>query len=104
MTLLHTVLLASIVVSGLKLLGYAVPSRWFVGSKRERLLELSTISLLAALTTVQAFGSGQSLELDARAPALGVAALLLVVRAPFIVVVFVAAVVAAVLRRTGIMG
>ena len=71
MTLLHTVLLGGIVVLGLKILGYSVPSRWFDGEKRARLLQLSTISLLAALTAVQAFAAGQSLELDARAPALG---------------------------------
>lgn len=103
MTLLHTVLLAGIVVLGLKILGYAVPSPWFEGPKRERLLQLSTISLLSALTAVQAFASGQGLEMDARAPALAVAAVLLTLRAPFIVVVFAAAAVAAVLRRTGIL-
>lgn len=103
MTLVHTVLLGGIVVLGLKILGYAVPSRWFEGERRARLLQLSTISLLAALTAVQAFAAGQTLALDARAPALGVAAILLLVRAPFIVVVFGAALVAAVLRRTGIM-
>lgn len=103
MTLIHTVLLGSILVLGLKLLGYAVPSYWFEGERRSRLLQLSTISLLAALTAVQAFASGQSLELDARAPALLAAIGLLLVRAPFIVVVFGAAAVAAVLRRAGIM-
>ena len=104
MTVLQTVLLAGIVVLGLKIIGYTVPARWFEGERRERMLQLSTISLLAALTAVQTLADGQTLVLDARLPAIALAALLLVLRMPFIIVVIAAAVAAAVLRRTGIMG
>lgn len=103
MTLVHTVLLASIVVLGLKLLGYSVPARWFEGERLQQLLQLATISLLAGLTAVQTLADGQALIVDARVPAVGVAALLLMVRAPFIVVVVAAACTAAVLRRTGML-
>jgi len=50
---------------------------------------------------VQALGVGQSIVVDARIPALLVAAGLLVFKAPFLVVVVAAAVVAALLRLAG---
>lgn len=103
MTILQTVLLGRIVVLGLKVLGYSVPASWFEGERRERLLQLATISLLAGLTAVQTLADGREISVDARVPALAAAALLLTVRAPFIVVVVAAALTAAVLRRTGIM-
>ena len=55
-------------------------------------------ALLAALICVQTFGAGQSLQLDARIPAIAIAAGLYALRVPFIVVVPAAAVVAAVIR------
>ncbi|MGO4422832.1 AzlD domain-containing protein, partial [Streptomyces sp. MCAF7] len=54
--------------------------------------------LLAALTAQQTFGDGQHLVLDARAAGLGAAAVALVLRAPFLVVVAVAVVVTAGVR------
>jgi len=54
--------------------------------------------LLAALIAVQTLGVGQSLVVDARVPAVIVAAALYAVRTPFIVVVAVAALVAAGIR------
>ena len=53
---------------------------------------------LGALTAVQTLAAGHRLTLDARVPAVLVAALLLWRRAPFIVVVIAAAVTAAGLR------
>jgi hypothetical protein len=47
---------------------------------------------------VQVFGSGPGLVLDARTAGLGVAVVLLLLRAPFLVVVFGAALSAALLR------
>ncbi|MDQ8047305.1 MAG: hypothetical protein REI11_22045, partial [Patulibacter sp.] len=55
-------------------------------------------SVLAALIAVQTFGAGQSLQLDARLPAVAIAAGLYALRVPFIVVVPAAAVVAALIR------
>jgi branched-subunit amino acid transport protein len=63
-----------------------------------RTLDLVAVPLLAALILVQALGDGQRLVLDARVPALAVAAVLVWRRAPFLVVVLAAAATAAVLR------
>jgi len=60
------------------------------------------VPLLAALAAVQTFGSGQALVVDARFPGLAAAAIALVLRAPFLVVVVVAGVVAAGLRHAGL--
>lgn len=99
MTLWHLILLASIAVLGIKLLGYAVPPRLFEQPRPRRTLELLTVSLLAGLVAVQALGGGDGIVLDARIPAVLVAAGLLAVRAPFIVAVAAAAAVAALLRQ-----
>ena len=59
---------------------------------------LVTVALLGALVAVQAFTTGDAVVLDARAAALAAAAVALALRAPFVVVVVLAAVVAAGLR------
>ena len=64
----------------------------------QRLAALLPVALLAALTAQQTFGDGQQLVLDARAAGLAAAALALVLRAPFLVVVGVAVAVTAVAR------
>lgn len=92
------VLAASAACFGLKLVGYLAPSRWLETERVTRVAALVTIALLAALLAVQTLGSGQGLAVDARVPAVGVAAVLLWRRAPFIVVVVTAGVVAALLR------
>jgi branched-subunit amino acid transport protein len=61
-------------------------------------LALVAVPLLAALVVVQTFDGGRRLVLDARVPALAVAALLVWRRAPFLVVVLGAAATAAGLR------
>ena len=96
-----TVVLASFAVYSWKLLGYLVPSRYI--SPRLRVLsDRITITLLAALVGIQGFAVGSELQLDARVPALVVAAALLALRVPYIVVVAVAAAVAAGLRYLGL--
>jgi branched-subunit amino acid transport protein len=59
---------------------------------------LTPVALLSALTAVQIFGEGQGLTIDARAAGLVFAVGALLLRAPFLVVVVGAAVVAALLR------
>jgi hypothetical protein len=54
--------------------------------------------VLAALIVVQTFSTGQKLVLDARTPALLVAAVLVWRKAPFVVVAVAAAATAALLR------
>ncbi len=77
-----------------------------VGSRELRpglaqLLELVAVPLLAALVLVQTFDGGERLVLDARVPAMVVAAVLVWRRAPFLVVVVAAAATAALLRAAG---
>ena len=61
-------------------------------------LEILVVPILAALIAVQIFSTGHRLVLDARAPALLVAAFLVWRRAPFVVVAVAAAATAAGLR------
>jgi branched-subunit amino acid transport protein len=65
------------------------------------MLDLVAVPLLAALILVQTLGDGRRLVVDARAPALAVAAVLVWRRAPFLVVVLAAAATAALLRALG---
>ncbi len=67
----------------------------------ERILGLVAVPLLAALVVTQTVGDGERLVLDARVPALAVAALCVWRRAPFLVTVLAAAAVAAGLRAVG---
>ncbi|MET8657456.1 MULTISPECIES: AzlD domain-containing protein [Streptomyces] len=70
-----------------KLLGLLVPAGVLERPLVQRMAALLPVALLAALTAQQTFGDGQQLVLDARAAGLGAAALALVLRAPFLVVV-----------------
>jgi branched-subunit amino acid transport protein len=62
------------------------------------LLDLAPVPLLAALIVTQTVANAGAYAVDARLPALGVAALLVWRRAPFLVVVLAAAATAALLR------
>lgn len=96
------VLAASLLCFALKAVGYLIPPRWFEAPAPSRVVDLLTVALLAALVAVQTLGVGQQIVVDARVPALLVAAGLLIVRAPFLVVVIAAAAVAALLRLWGL--
>ena len=98
MTLWHAILLASAATLALKLAGHLVPAGFLERERPARIADLLTVALLAALIAVQTLGAGQSLVVDARVPAVIVAAALYAVRTPFIVVVAVAALVAAGIR------
>jgi len=93
------ILVGSIAVYSWKILGYVLPKR--VANNREVVIFAGklTIALLAALTAVEAFVTGQGIVLDSRVAALGVAAILYWRKAPFIVAVAAAAAVAALLRH-----
>lgn len=97
----NVILLASIAVLALKALGWLVPPKALDHPTVARVSDLLTAALLAALICVQTVGAGQGLQLDARIPALAVAAGLYALRVPFIVVVPVAALVAALIRLIG---
>ncbi len=97
----NIILLASILALGLKLVGFLVPAKTLARPAPARVANLLTVALLAALVAVQTFAAGQSIVLDARVPAVLVAAALFWLRVPFVVVVVAAAVVAAMLRLLG---
>jgi branched-subunit amino acid transport protein len=96
------VLLALGAVSyGLKAAGPVLVGGRPLGSRVRRTLDLVAVPLLAALILVQTLGDGHRLVLDARVPALAVAAVLVSRRAPFLLVVLAAAGTAALLRALG---
>ena len=82
----------------LKLAGLSIPPRVLDHPVVERVADLIPVALLAALVAVQVLATGPTLVLDARLVGLAVALVLLLLRAPFLVVVFGAALVAAVVR------
>ena len=98
MTIWQVVILASIAVLALKLLGYLVPPSLIEKPVPARIAGLLTVALLSALIVTQTIGSGQGVTLDARVPALVVAAGLFALRVPFILVIIAAAATAALIR------
>jgi len=92
------VLIASAACYGLKLAGLSLPQRWLQNARIQRTVPLIPVALLAALIATQTFATRQHLVLDVRAAALAVAVVAVVLRAPFLVVVAVAAATAALLR------
>ena len=94
---------AAIIVTGvgaylLKLAGLSIPASVLEHPVAHRVADLMPVALLAALVGVQVFASGATLTVDARAAGLAAAVVALLLRAPFIVVVFLAALTAAVIR------
>jgi branched-subunit amino acid transport protein len=97
------VIWAAVIAAGvgcylLKLAGLSVPPRVLERPLVERVADGIPVALLAALIAVQVFSDGHRLSIDARALGLGVAVVLLLLRAPFLVVVFGAALAAASFR------
>ena len=94
-----TALLALSAVSyALKASGPVLAGGRRLGPQVRQTLDLVAVPLLAALILIQTVGDGHRLVLDARVPALAVAAILVWRRAPFLVVVLAAAGTAALLR------
>jgi branched-subunit amino acid transport protein len=98
MTVWQGILLGSMAVYSWKILGFMVPATFLDHPRISRIANLLTVALLSALTGVQMLTSSSQITFDARIPALAVAAVLLVLRAPFIVMVAAAAAVAAIIR------
>jgi branched-subunit amino acid transport protein len=86
----------------LKLAGMSVPEKVLEHPVLRRTADLLPVVLLAALVAVQVLvikgPDGPELSIDARLAGLGAAFVALLLRAPFIVVVFVAALTAALIR------
>lgn len=94
---------AAVLVAGvgcylLKLAGMSLPTSVLDHPLVRRVADLIPVALLAALIAVQVLTSGAALTVDARLAGLGFAVVALVLRAPFLVVVFGAAVTAALVR------
>lgn len=85
----------------LKLVGLLVPAGALERPLVQRLSALLPVALLAALTAQQTFSTHSALVVDARGAGLAAAALALVLRAPFLVVVAAAVVVTAGVRAMG---
>lgn len=95
------VIAASVLSFGQKWLGYQAPPDILERPQIARVTTLLPIALLGALVATQTAASGAEIVLDARLAAVGVGAVLLLLRAPFLVVVIAAAVTAAGLRALG---
>jgi hypothetical protein len=82
----------------LKLAGLSVPKSLLENERVRQVAGLLPVALLAALIGIQTFSDAQRLTFDPRAAGLGVAMLAILFRAPFLVVVALAAVSTAGLR------
>ena len=98
MTIWQIVLLAAILVLAVKLVGYLVPQSLVEKPGPSRIASLLTVALLAALIAVQTLAEGSTIVVDARVPAVIVAAGLFALRVPFILVLIAAALTAALIR------
>lgn len=86
------VLLAtSVLCFSVKLTGHLVPERWLASPRLQRVNALIPISLLSALVVAQGLVAKTQLVIDHRLAGLAAALAALVARAPFPVVVIVAA-------------
>jgi uncharacterized membrane protein len=82
-----------------KLGGYLVPARVLDHPRMRRVVELLPVALLAALVVVEAIADGRHIQLDGpRLAGFAVGAVAVWRRAPFLVIVVVAALTAALLR------
>lgn len=98
MTLWHWILLGCAAALVTKWIGYAVPARWLQNPRMTHIAACMTVALLASLTVMNTFAAGQQLVVDARLVALLVAAGALWLRAPFLLVVVLGGVSAALWR------
>ncbi len=98
----YAVIVASLLCYVIKLAGHSVPHRLLDQPLVLSVSDYLPIALLSALVAVQTFASGQDLVLDARFAGLAAAGVALMLRAPFLVVVLVAAATAAGLRAAGL--
>jgi len=86
----------------LKWLGLSVPESVLDRPRVRATAAALPVALLSALAAVQTFADGQALVLDARVAGVAAGVVALLLRAPFLVVVAVAALTAAGLRALGV--
>lgn len=95
------VVAAGLVAFATKFLGYLLPGRWLENPRVARVSNAVTIGLLSSLVLTNTLADGRRLHLDARLVALVAGVVALRLKAPFIVVVLVGAVSAALVRLAG---
>jgi branched chain amino acid efflux pump len=91
-------LVASAACYLIKLSGLSLPQRFLEDPRIQRTVPLLPVALLAALIAVNTFSTGMQLVFDARAAALAVAGIAVLLRAPFLAVVAAGAATAALVR------
>ena len=102
MNLWFWILLAVAAAYAIKLSGYLLPRKLLDRPVVIRLATGLTVGLLASLTILNTVGKGQAIVLDSRLFALGAAAIALSLKAPYLVVVLVGAIAAALGRLAGL--
>lgn len=95
------VLVSSAISYVVKLAGYLVPPEPLQRDRVRHAAAQLTVGLLASLVMINTFGAGQGLAVDARLVALAVAVVALLLRAPFLLVVVLGAIAAALARALG---
>lgn len=98
MTLWIWILAACAIAFATKFVGYLLPEKWLENPWVLPLSQGVTVGLLASLVASNTFIDGTSIVFDARIAALLAAAVALLLRAPYLVVVIVGAVAAALTR------
>ncbi len=102
MTLWSWILLAAATAYLIKLAGYLLPQAWLDSPPVTELAAALTVGLLASLTVMNTVAGGQALVFDSRLLALAAAAIALRLNAPYLVVVVVGALAAALGRLAGL--
>lgn len=92
------ILVSAVGCFAFKIAGLSVPERVLAHPLTVRISDLIPVALLGALIAVQVLADDARVVVDARLAALGVAALLLWLRVPFLPMVVAAAATAAALR------
>jgi branched-subunit amino acid transport protein len=85
----------------LKLLGLLAPEGLLERPLVRRFAALAPVALLAALTALQTWSQARTLTIDARTAGLTAAALALLARAPFLLVIIAAVATTALVRALG---
>ncbi len=98
MSLWAWIVVGCVAAWAIKFAGYLVPVRWLESPRMSRVAGCLTIGLLASLTTMNTVSAGQGVVLDARVAALLAAAVALLLRLPFLMVVMAGAAAAALIR------
>lgn len=101
MNLTLAIIVAGVIAYLTKLGGYLVPTDLLDPDQVNELAGTLTVGLLAALVVTNTFVASSQIVLDARVVALVAAAIALMLRAPFILVVVIGAVAAAITRALG---